>query len=89
MLAILWPWMFFMSIALPLPDQSVDMLLAQNTIPCFSEFSRVCRPGGMIIYVDTSVGWIVDLAKRMVARHKLFKTVMGERVGTGFYIIVQ
>lgn len=75
--------------ALPLRDQSVDMLLSQNTIPCFAEFSRVCRPRGMIIYVDTSAGWIADLAKRLVARHNLFETVMGKRVGLGFYIIAQ
>ena len=30
--------------ALPLADQSVELLLAQNTIHCFSEFDRVCRP---------------------------------------------
>ena len=47
--------------ALPLADESVDLLLAQNTMPCFMEFARVCRPGGIIIYVDSSAGWIANL----------------------------
>jgi ubiquinone/menaquinone biosynthesis C-methylase UbiE len=74
---------------LPLADESVDVLLAQNTIPCFEEFSRVCRPGGMIIYVDTSGGWITKLAQRMVEQHKLFERVIAERVDMGFYIVAK
>ena len=58
--------------AIPVADESVDLLLAQNTIPWFEEFSRVCRPGGMIVYVDTSAGWIADPAKRLVASPKAF-----------------
>ena len=75
--------------AIPLAGQSVDLLLAQNTIPWFEEFSRVCRPGGVIVYVDTSAGWIADLAKRLVARHKLFKSVMVKRIDIGFYILAR
>jgi len=74
---------------LPLADQSVDLLLAQNTIPCFTEFERVCRPGGMIIYVDTSAGWIANLAKRLVEKHRLFERVVGEKVDMGFYVLAQ
>lgn len=73
--------------ALPLADQSVDLLLAQNTMPCFAEFARVCRPGGMIIYVDSSAGWIAKLSKRLVEKHRLFERVMGERVDSGFYVL--
>ncbi|MBE9581235.1 MAG: class I SAM-dependent methyltransferase [Proteobacteria bacterium] len=75
--------------AIPLTDQSVDLLLAQNTIPWFAEFSRVRRPGGMIVYVDTSAGWIAELAKRLVVKYKLFETVMGEQVDLGFYILAR
>jgi len=75
--------------ALPLADQSVDLLLVQNTIPYFAEFHRVCRPGGMIIYVDTSAGWIASLAKRLVEKHKLFASVIGERVDLGFFVLAQ
>jgi ubiquinone/menaquinone biosynthesis C-methylase UbiE len=75
--------------ALPLADESADVLLAQNTIPCFAEFSRVCRPGGMIIYVDTSAGCITNLAQRMVEKHKLFERVVAERVDMGFYIVAK
>jgi ubiquinone/menaquinone biosynthesis C-methylase UbiE len=75
--------------ALPLADQSVDLLLVQNTIPYFAEFHRVCRPGGMIIYVDTSAGWIANLSKRLVEKHKLFAKVISERVDLGFYVLAQ
>lgn len=74
---------------LPLADQSVDVLLAQNTIPCFEEFSRVCRPGGAIVYVDTSAGWIASLAARLVLNHGLFDRVTVKRVGLGFFILAQ
>ncbi len=75
--------------ALPLSDQSVDLLLAQNTIPYFPEFHRVCRPGGMIIYVDTSAGWVANNAQRLIEKHHLFETVMGEQVSLGFYVLAQ
>jgi SAM-dependent methyltransferase len=75
--------------ALPLADQSVDLLLAQNTIPWFKEFSRVCRPDGIILYVDTSAGWIACLARWLVSRNGLFESVKGERVDLGFYILAQ
>jgi SAM-dependent methyltransferase len=75
--------------ALPLADESVDLLLAQNTMPCFMEFARVCRPGGMIIYVDSSAGWIASNAKRLVEKYKLFEKVVSERVDMGFYVLAQ
>jgi len=75
--------------ALPLANDSVDLLLVQNTMPCFAEFARVCRSGGMVIYVDTSAGWIAHLAKRLVEKYQLFETVMGERVDLGFYVLAQ
>jgi len=74
---------------LPLADESVDLLLAQNTMPCISEFARVCRPGGMIVYVDSSAGWVTDLVKRLVEKQKLFRRVMGERVDMGFCIVAE
>ncbi len=77
------------SFALPLADESVDLLLAQNTMPCFSEFARVCRPGGMIIYVDSSAGWIASMAKRLIEKQELFGRVLGEKVDLGFYILAQ
>jgi SAM-dependent methyltransferase len=77
------------SFALPLADESVDLLLAQNTMPCFSEFARVCRPGGMIIYVDSSAGWITSMAKRLIEKQQLFGRVLGEKVDLGFCILAQ
>ena len=75
--------------ALPLADESADLILVQNTMPCFTEFARVCRPGGMVVYVDSSAGWISTLAKRLVEKHHLFETVAGERVDMGFYVLAQ
>lgn len=75
--------------ALPLADESVDLLLAQNTMPCFTEFARVCRPGGMIIYVDSSAGWIAKMAKRLVEKQRLFEIVLGEKVDLGFFVLAQ
>lgn len=77
------------SFALPLADESVDLLLAQNTMPCFSEFVRVCRPEGIIIYVDSSAGWIASMAKRLIEKQQLFGRVLGEKVDLGFYILAQ
>lgn len=74
---------------LPLADESVDLLLAQNTMPCFTEFARVCRPGGMIIYVDSSAGWIAGKAKRLIEKQHLFEKVLGDKVDMGFYILAQ
>jgi ubiquinone/menaquinone biosynthesis C-methylase UbiE len=75
--------------ALPLADQSVDLVLLQNTIPCFEEFARICRPGSIIIYVDTSAGWITSLAQQLVEKNRLFEKVISKRVDLGFYILAQ
>ncbi|MFZ5906395.1 MAG: class I SAM-dependent methyltransferase [Nitrospirota bacterium] len=75
--------------SLPLANESVDLVLAQNTIPAFHEYHRVCRPGGMVLYVDTSAGWIAGLARRLVERHHLFGNVEGAHVGMGFFVLAQ
>jgi len=75
--------------ALPLPDGSVDLLLVQNTMPCFSEFARVCRPGGIIIYVDSSAGWISGMVKRLMEKQRLFVWVTSERVDMGFCVVAK
>ena len=75
--------------ALPLADNSVDLILAQNTIADFKGFARVCRPDGMIVFVDCSAGWIAGLAKHLVKKNGLFKKVLGERVALGFFIVAQ
>lgn len=77
------------SFALPLADESVELILVQNTMPCFPEFARVCRPGGVIVYVDSSSGWITQKAKRQVEKYELFKRVMGEHVDMGFCIVAE
>ena len=75
--------------ALPLADRSVDLILAQNTIPNFRGFARICRPDGIVVFVDCSAGWIAGLAQRLLERQRLFKSVMGERVDLGFYLLAR
>lgn len=75
--------------ALPLADESIDLVLAQNTMPCFTEFARVCRPGGLVIYVDSSSGWITEKAKKLVEKYQLFEKVIGERVDMGFCVVAE
>jgi SAM-dependent methyltransferase len=77
------------SFALPLADESVELILAQNTMPCFIEFARVCRPGGVIVYVDSSSGWITQKAKKLVEKYQLFKSVIGEHFDMGFCIVAE
>lgn len=73
--------------ALPLADNSVDLILAQNTIPNFEDFARICRSDGLVVFVDCSAGWVTSLAKRLIKKTKLFKEVLGKRVDSGFYIL--
>jgi len=75
--------------SLPLSDESVDLVLAQNTMPAFHEYHRVCRPGGVVLYVDTSAGWIAGLARRLVEKHNLFDKVEGRQTGMGFFVLAQ
>ena len=75
--------------ALPLADNSVDLILAQNTIPNFEDFVRICRSDGIVVFVDCSAGWIANIAKRLLEKQQLFKEVVGERIDLGFYILAQ
>ncbi len=77
------------SFTLPMADGTADLLLVQNTMPCFSEFARVLRPGGIVVYVDSAAGWIANLAQKLVRQQGLFETVEGSRVDTGFYVLAQ
>jgi ubiquinone/menaquinone biosynthesis C-methylase UbiE len=75
--------------ALPIADSSVDLILAQNTIPNFIDFARICRSDGMIVFVDCSAGWIVNMAECLLKKQQIFKKVAGERISLGFYILAQ
>jgi ubiquinone/menaquinone biosynthesis C-methylase UbiE len=75
------------SFELPLACDSMDLILAQNTLPCFIEYARVCRPGGVVVYVDSSSGWVTQKARKLVQKSHLFEEVTGERVDMGFCIV--
>ena len=74
---------------LPLANDSIDILLVQNTMPCFTEFARVCKPGGICLYVDSSSGWVTETVKNLIRKNKLFKKVIGEKVEIGFWVLAQ
>jgi ubiquinone/menaquinone biosynthesis C-methylase UbiE len=77
------------SFDLPVRDGSVDVVLAQNTIACLREFSRVCRKGGCFVFVDTSAGWVTGPSGWLVRRTGLFETVEAKRVDLGFYVVAR
>ncbi len=77
------------SFKLPLANESIDLLLVQNTMPCFTEFARVCKPGGICLYVDSSSGWVTETAKSLIRKNKLFGIVIGEKVEMGFWVLAR
>ena len=77
------------SFSLPMRSASADLVLAMNTLPWFPEFLRVCRPGGVIVYVDSSAGWIRRVADRKVRRQAPHSLVISGRAGLGFYVVLK
>jgi SAM-dependent methyltransferase len=74
---------------LPLKDNAVDLVVAQNTVPFLSEYARVCRPGGIIVFVDTTAQWITSLAERAARRTECFDLVESRACDPGFYLIAR
>jgi len=54
---------------LPLPDQSVDLIVCLFGFPQYIEFARVLRPGGHLIMVDPAPQHLIEM------RHIIFETV--------------
>jgi uncharacterized protein YbaR (Trm112 family) len=43
----------------------------------------------VIVYVDSSSGWITQKAKKQVQKYQLFKRVIGEHFDMGFCIVAE
>lgn len=74
---------------LPLKDNAVDLVIAQNTVPFLYEYARVCRPGGIIVFVDTTAQWIEPLALRAARRTECFDLIESRSCDPGFYLIAR
>jgi SAM-dependent methyltransferase len=72
---------------LPLGDGSADLVVAQNTMPFLSEFSRVCVPGGAVLFVDSAATLITPVAIRAFRKTYMFDDVVGRPVASGFFIL--
>jgi SAM-dependent methyltransferase len=72
---------------LPLASGTFDLVVAQNTVPFLAEFARVCRPGGVVVFVDTAARWIAPLAGLAARRTACFDIVESKRAGLGFYLV--
>src|SRR5262245_37340264 len=72
---------------LPFRDGSVDLVVAQNTVPFFREFGRIVRKGGAVIFTDTVASFVVPAARRAARRAGRFGTVVATAAGSGFYVI--
>lgn len=77
------------SLFIPFGDQSVDLVLSQNSVPFLDEFARVCRPGGLVIFVDTAATWMPPIARRAAKRTGRFGHIVSESAGLGFYLLAR
>jgi SAM-dependent methyltransferase len=74
---------------LPLPDASVDVVLAHNTTPIFAEMLRVCRPGGVVIFVDSAARWMSPIARLTGRRLPGVGHIEAEPCELGFYFVAR
>lgn len=74
---------------IPLQDGVVDVVIAQNTAPYLSEFARICRPGGFVVFVDTAAKWIKPLALRAAKRTGYFDLIEVKQATAGFYLLAR
>jgi SAM-dependent methyltransferase len=74
------------TLRLPFLDGSVDLVIAQNTTPFLTEFARVCRPGGVVVFVDSAARWSAPLARYNASQTGCFDAIAAEQAGLGFYL---
>lgn len=77
------------TLKLPLRDGAVDIVVAQNTAPYLREFARVCRPGGLVVFVDTAAQLIRPLAQYAAERTGCFDLVEAGLAEAGFYLVAR
>ncbi|HJQ31327.1 MAG TPA: class I SAM-dependent methyltransferase [Pyrinomonadaceae bacterium] len=74
---------------LPLADGAADLVIAHNTAPFLSEFARVCRRGGVVVFVDSAARWIAPVARRAAARTGCFDLVEARQTQSGFFLVAR
>jgi SAM-dependent methyltransferase len=77
--------------SLPLKNSVADLVIAQNTIPVLREFGRICRPGGVVVFVESAVdlALVATLARRSAERVQMFDAIEARRARIGFYLIAR
>jgi ubiquinone/menaquinone biosynthesis C-methylase UbiE len=71
---------------LPLAAGSVDLVVAQNTTPFLEEFGRVCAPGGVVVFADSSATLITRIAVETLRKKAMFLEVKGSAAVSGFFV---
>lgn len=74
---------------LPFADATMDLVIAQNTLPVLPEFARVCRPGGVVVFVDVAAPWASDPVRAAALRTGHFDLAVAERAALGFYLVAR
>jgi SAM-dependent methyltransferase len=71
---------------LPWADGTMDVVMAQNTSPFLDEFARVCRPGGVVLFIDSAARWTAPFARYAAERTGRFDVIVAEPAGLGFFL---
>jgi SAM-dependent methyltransferase len=72
---------------LPLLDECADLVVAQNTLPYLQEFARICAPGGVVLFVDSSAKLLTGIAARAAEKTGQFDSVRAGTSELGFFVI--
>lgn len=71
---------------LPWGDGTIDVVVAQNTAPYLDEFARVCRPGGVVLFIDSAARWTAPFARYAAKQTGRFDAIVAEPAGLGFFL---
>lgn len=71
---------------LPWGDGTVDLVMAQNTSPFLDKFARVCRPGGVVVFIDSAARWAAPFARYAAKRTGRFDVILAGPAGLGFFL---
>jgi SAM-dependent methyltransferase len=77
------------NVTIPISAGTADLVVAQNTTPFLSEFARVCRPGGAVVFVDSAARHLAPFARMAAKRTGAFDRVIAERAASGFFLVAR
>lgn len=72
---------------LPLRDGCADLVVAQNTLPFLQEFARICAPGGIVLFADSSARFLPGIATRGAVKTGKFDLVRAGTAEFGFFVV--